>query len=829
VKADVAAALDFLEKLYPTGPWFLVSIVPDVGTITAATFGPGARDACSRWIGEQNRPNKTEAGGNANVYYHVNQVARPLNTKAKEVDIARMPYLHVDSDPRVQDRDDKTPKAEYLAGELKRIAEKFEAPPQGIPRPTVIVYSGGGVNALWRLQEPVVIDGDQAAADHHKRYNLQLEQTFEGDHCHNVDRILRLPGTVNWPDKRKRGKGRGPTMASLVRFDDVSYPISAFVAAPVVQASSPERGKFSGTSAPRVQISGNIERLGDVKDLPRVLPRLGPGMPMDPALAQIISVGYDPNDPARFSGDRSRAVTYVACELTRLGASDDTIYGILTDPDLGISGHVLDQGSNANRAAERFIEYAKDHAVEPRLAALNERYAVIKNFNGKCRVVEEVVDPDTGRTKLSAQTFEDFRNGLLNETIEIQVTTPTGKQVPKAIDVGSYWLKNKYRRTFDSFGFVPGRDVPGMYNLWQGFATAPLPGDAHKSFMAHVHQVICGGDPVLFTYVWSWMSRAVQQPALPAETAIVMRGGQGTGKSTFARWFGALWGRHYRQISDAKHLTGQFNAHLADTCVLFADEAFYAGDPTIADRLKRLVTEATITIERKGVDVEPDAPNRLKIIMASNHDWVLRVDKDDRRFCVVDLPDVHRGDRAYWDRIDEDMRPAAQGGKGGLANLLFALQTFDISAFNVRAIPRTAGHRDQAERSFSVTEDWWLTKLRDGIILPGVPWSAPFPKRDLLTDYLMHAQRMRVHKPDTDTTLGKFLKKVTDAKVQTGRMTVQVRDGDPSPGRTEVVPFYQMPGIDECRAAWDKLYGGPTDWPNLRDIPLPLRRHASVM
>jgi hypothetical protein len=44
-----------------------------------------------------------------------------------------------------------------------------------------------------------------------------------------------------------------------------------------------------------------------------------------------------------------------------------------------------------------------------------------------------------------------------------------------------------------------------------------------------------------------------------------------------------------------------------------------------------------------------------------------------------------------------------------------------------------------------------------------------------------------------------------------------------------VVPFYQMPGIDECRAAWDKLYGGPTDWPNLRDIPLPLRRHASVM
>src|SRR4051812_10014450 len=63
-------------------------------------------------------------------------------------------------------------------------------------------------------------------------------------------------------------------------------------------------------------------------------------------------------------------------------------------------------------------------------------------------------------------------------------------------------------------------------------------------------------------------------------------------------------------------LTGRFNAHLRDACLLFADEAYWPGDKGAEGSLKRLITEPELFIEGKGRDgvmVE----NRLHVIIAS--------------------------------------------------------------------------------------------------------------------------------------------------------------------------------------------------------------------
>ena len=52
-----------------------------------------------------------------------------------------------------------------------------------------------------------------------------------------------------------------------------------------------------------------------------------------------------------------------------------------------------------------------------------------------------------------------------------------------------------------------------------------------------------------------------------------------------------ILGQHALHISNSKHLVGNFNAHLRDCVLLFADEAFYAGDKAHVGVLNSLITE----------------------------------------------------------------------------------------------------------------------------------------------------------------------------------------------------------------------------------------------
>ena len=99
---------------------------------------------------------------------------------------------------------------------------------------------------------------------------------------------------------------------------------------------------------------------------------------------------------------------------------------------------------------------------------------------------------------------------------------------------------------------------------------------------------------------------------------------QGTGKGLFAKIFGHLLGKHYLHITNHRHLTGNFNAHLFDCILLFADEAFWAGDKSAEGTLKTLVTEEFRAVEIKNKDVF-QARNFTRLLIASNNRGLYRV------------------------------------------------------------------------------------------------------------------------------------------------------------------------------------------------------------
>lgn len=776
MKSNPYQAIEFLNLIHPESRWVLTAIEPDQKGIETATFGPDTADDARAWVEAQNV--------SRNIYYHVNPVGRDLDKKAQRADVAALAYLHVDVDPRA---------GEDIREEQRRAVGLLEAPPGDVPPPTAVVFSGGGYNALWRLREPMALDGDEARWEEAKRYNLQLETVFGADNCHNVDRILRLPGTVNWPDARKRKRGRVPVLAELVWWKpDRTYDLTEFQQAPPAQKGD------DGFSGHHVQVSGNVARLGSVDELPD---------DVTDRIKMVIVQGDDPDEPYP---SRSEALFAVCCALVRVGCDDDAIFSVITDPDFRISGSVLDKGSGMERYAVRQIERAREEAVDPWLRQLNEKHAVISDVGGKCRVISEVWDPAMDRFRISRQSFDDFRNRYMNQ--RVQVGTRADGSTPVWATVGKWWLEHPTRRQYETLVFAPGKEVPGAYNLWRGFACDPKPDGDFGLFVDHILDNVCGGAPDYFDYLIRWMARAVQEPDSPGYTAVVLRGKQGTGKSFFAKQFGALWGRHFLQVSDPKHLVGSFNSHLRDCVVLFADEAFYAGDKKHASILKSLITEEMIAIEAKGVDVEVSR-NCVHLIMASNEDWVVNAELDDRRFFVLDVSGARAKDGEYFAQIE------AQMNAGGHEALLHHLMTFDLDGFDVRAVPKTEALVRQKVLSRRPEEDWWLQKLMDGYLLPADgEWTGEVVRHSLMVDFVNGTRHVTpgVNRFGTAAKLGHFLKKVCPdgwPKNRQSSKAVRVVDLDGREIQIRRPYYWAFPGAEECRAYWEQQ-NGPQDWPS---------------
>jgi hypothetical protein len=771
--AEAAIALEFLEKFQPGGPWVLTAISTDKKAIETRTFDASTVDAAAAWLSGHL--------GVRNLYFAVNPTVKPVNKMPELAEMASLAWLHVDIDPR---------EGEDLETEKKRGLELLR---RFVPAPTVIIDSGGGVQGFWKLNDPFTINGDVARAEKAKLYNLQLERDFGADHCHNVNRIMRLPGTINLPDAKKAKKGRVACPTKLISFyPGHSYDIAKFTAAPEVQ----EKHEGALSSGPvKVTVSGNVPRLNSVHDLPDSVPDW---------TKVVIVQGNDPDDPNRWPS-RSEALFAVLCALVRAGVEDDVIYSVITDKEFGIAASVLEK-RNPEKYALRQLSRAKEESIHPMLRELNEKHAVIRNMSGKPRVVTEVVDEALDRSLVVFSSFDDFQNMYLN--VGVVFERDDGKK--SSCPAGKWWLSHKMRRTYETLTFAPLSERPDTYNLWRGYGVAPRAGDC-SLFLTHLKDNICSGNEEHFEYLMNWMARGVQKPGSQGEVAVVLRGSEGTGKGLFAKTYGSLFGRHFLHVSDPKRIVGSFNAHLRDCVLLFADEAFYAGDKKHESILKTLITEETLMIEAKGIDVV-SARNFIHMIMASNADWVVPVGQDARRFFVLDVSKNQMQNTDYFGAI------VAQLKDGGREALLHLLLQRDISKFEVRTAPRTKALAIQREFTFDPVEEWWKDKLEQGEILTGVGWPEKVEKDELFNNFYTYMQRLSITRRTNHTSLTRALKKFCgDLRPTRATIKRDVMYPDGSSSQKMVTVYlWQLPSLAECRRRWDELMGQKTDW---QEIP----------
>lgn len=439
---------------------------------------------------------------------------------------------------------------------------------------------------------------------------------------------------------------------------------------------------------------------------------------------------------------------------------------------------------NGHASAADMLSHPVDDSP---LIMLNDKYAAIGDIGGKCLVLGWVPSKVDGQVRVpSFQSFRSFSERFANQYVMVNKKKGDGWE-EESVQAGGYWLKWRQRKSYEGIDLVPGEQQVldgNVLNLWQGFAMQPRQGRWDR-LQEHIANILAEGNAEQLDYIMRWSAWAVQNPGERAEVAMVFRGDKGAGKGTFAHALRRIFGQHGLHISNAKHLVGSFNAHLRNCLLLYADEAFWAGDKQGESVLKALITEPVQMIEQKGVDAM-QWRNRVHLIMTANADWVVPASHDERRYAMFSVSNRRLKDEKYFEALHREMN------EGGLEAMLHDLLQVELGDWHPRRIPNTAALREQKARSMSLLETWWENVLQEGIVPAGMKETPDIA----MAQYIMnHARDFAPRLKDlTAAAMGRFL-------AEHGCIKLHRATGN----------AWRFPTLPEARKKWESRYQG-WDW-----------------
>ncbi|WP_139247892.1 DUF5906 domain-containing protein [Hyphomicrobium sp. CS1GBMeth3] len=354
--------------------------------------------------------------------------------------------------------------------------------------------------------------------------------------------------------------------------------------------------------------------------------------------------------------------------------------------------------------------WSDDAERQGMLSRMNREHSVVP-IGSSVRYTRNVTD-EQGRQDIMFMRSEDM--AALYQGV---VLSGKGKQVVTAFDEWKTW---RSRKQYAGVGFYPqgigphskSTPVPKDYlNLWTGWPVEPKQG--HWSlFRKHLRKVVCKGNEDHFRWLMDWMAHLVQRPGEKPGSAVVLKSkGKGTGKSMVGRFISHMFGVHAMEISDEQHLTGRFNAHMKRLKFVVISEALWAGDNKAKSKLKTLITDKTLAVEGKGVDLVT-IQNYLALLFTSNENWAVPAETDERRYFVLDFESDQAKKAEYFDPIFEQM----EGNDfAGVRAMMHDLQNRLITS-DLRNPPDTDGLKEQREHGLTGCEKFMLSTAREGCV-----------------------------------------------------------------------------------------------------------------
>lgn len=405
-----------------------------------------------------------------------------------------------------------------------------------------------------------------------------------------------------------------------------------------------------------------------------------------------VTVCYDSD--AVSNPDVQGAIRFLAIELVARGSQVHVAkIPSAAGAKQGIDDLILAKGADA---FAKVLEEAEEFEQSVALHALNEEVVYIKHPS-------MVVVYETGKKMPPG----DFANEVYaNRTYNEWSYDSNGNRKSKKVQSAPAWMKWEHRFELEQMEFKPGEGKvteAGGYNTWPGWGVEPKRGDVSrwKRLLDHLF----AGKPEDRDWFERWLAYPLQHPGSKMyTTAVVWGGATGTGKSLVGYSMKRIYGETFAEIGDVQ-LNDPRMAWAENKCFAMGDDVASHEQRRMADQLKRMITQESITIDIKYIP-QYSVPDVINYYFTSNHADAFYLEDDDRRFFVHEVtvePMEADWYREYAEWLDS----------GGAAAIFHHLLSLDLKGMtNAERAKVTDAKKAMLEDGLSDLGQW-VRRLRD--------------------------------------------------------------------------------------------------------------------
>jgi len=259
------------------------------------------------------------------------------------------------------------------------------------------------------------------------------------------------------------------------------------------------------------------------------------------------------------------------------------------------------------------------------------------------------------------------------------------------------------------------------YNLWTPFSMELIKSylskpEAIDLFKRHV-SILCNHEEKITNFVIKWIAFMIQYPEKKSKM-LVFVSDEGSGKNTLLEMIKCMIGHKkvFESTDPSRDVWGNFNGQMVDAFLVNLNEISALDFKNANGKVKGLITDASLTINEKGVK-----PFKIHsyhhFITSTNNEEAIKPSKNDRRNCLIRCSDelVKKNKTAeevvcintYLKTIYAMME-----NKDSMKTIFEWLKSIPVDDFQNEEFPLTEFHITQTELSITPVEAW----LRDFVI-----------------------------------------------------------------------------------------------------------------